>query len=98
MARVVGDALTPGDVRVIERGLRRSLVLGVGVWAERDTSGHIQIHLTGGETFHTTVTSHRESERYHRTLFRNFRRLLVEHDRWPFGDEGAETEERGEGF
>jgi hypothetical protein len=27
-----------------------------------------------------------------RTLYR---RLLVEHDRWPFGDEGAETEERG---
>lgn len=90
----VEDVLSPGDVRVFERGGQRSLVLGIGVWAERDTSGHIQIHLTGGPNFHTTVTNHRESERYHRTLFRNLRRRLIEHGRWPFGDEGAETEER----
>lgn len=95
MPRLVDDLLSPGDVRVFERGSRRSLVLAIGAWAERDTSGHIQIHLTGGETFHTTVTNNPDSERYHRTLFRNFRRLLLEHDRWPFGEEGAETEERG---
>lgn len=33
-----------------------------------------------------------ESERYHRTLFRDLRHLLVENSCWPYRDEGTETE------
>jgi hypothetical protein len=44
---------------------------------------------------HTTVTNNPDSERYHRTLFRDLRRVLLENQCWPFGEEGAETEVRG---
>ena len=83
------ETLRPGSVHVFSP--RRAIALGIGVWAEK-RSGRIHIHVTGGEGFHTTVTSHPGSERYHRTLFRNLRRLLIEHDAWPYGDEGSETE------
>ena len=86
--------LAPGDIRVFERGRRRSLVIALGVWAAKDDSGAIHIHLTGPDNFHTTVTNRQRSERYHRTLFRNMRRMLKKHGRWPFGDEGGETEQR----
>ncbi len=85
-------ALRPGAVRVFRPG--HSLALGVGVWAKRNQSGRIHIHITGGKAFHTTVTNHRESKRYHRTLFRNLRRLLDEQGAWPYGNDGVETEER----
>ncbi len=83
--------MNPGDVRVFEEGGQRAVVLAVGVWAERQ-GNWIHIHLTGTPDFHTTVTNQPDSERYHRTLFRNLRRLLVTHGRWAFGEEGAETE------
>jgi hypothetical protein len=38
------------------------------------------------------VTSDPESERYHRTLFRDLRRVLVDNQCWLFGEEGSETE------
>jgi len=85
--------MSPGDVRVFQRGRRIALVMGMGVWAKR-RGDWIDIHVTGTEKFHTTVTNQPDSKRYHRTLFRNLRRLLVEHARWPFGDAGAETEQR----
>jgi hypothetical protein len=41
---------------------------------------------------HTTTTNDTASERYHRTLFRDLRRILVENKAWPYGDEGSETD------
>jgi hypothetical protein len=85
--------MKPGDVRPFKRGKHRALALAIGVWAERiGKDGPIHVHLTGTPRFHTTVTNQRKSERYHRTLFRNMRSLLMEYDRWPFGNEGEETE------
>ena len=86
------ESLRPGSVHVFNPG--NALTLGVGVWAKKNASGRIQIHVTGGDRFHTTITNDVNSERYHRTLFRNLRRRLLEHDAWPFGDEGHETETR----
>ena len=89
-----GEPLRPGVVRKFTPG--RSIALGVGVWAEKKEAGRIHIHITGGNDFHTTVTNHRSSERYHRTLFRDLRRVLIEHATLPYGDEGSETEEDAE--
>jgi hypothetical protein len=62
------------------------------VWAAKNRSNTIHIHLVGGEKFHTTITNNPNSERYHRTLFRNLRRTLIESGSWPYGEEGQETE------
>lgn len=87
--------LKPGEIRVFERGSNKALALVIGIWAEKpQADGPIQIHITGTPSFHTSVTNQVSSERYHRTLFRNLRRLLANHDRWPFGDDGAETESK----
>ncbi len=72
--------MKPGEVRVFQKGSHRALVMAVG---------------TGTKNFHTTVVDRPGSERYHRTLFRDLRRLLVKEGRWPFGDDGAETESKG---
>ncbi len=85
--------MKPGDIRVFEKGSHRALVLAVGIWANRrKKTWPIHIHITGTKRFHTTVVGTPGSERYHRTLFRDLRRLLIQQDRWPFGDEGGETE------
>jgi hypothetical protein len=87
--------MKPGDIRTFKRGNGNAAVLAIGVWAERPTkNGPIHIHMTGTDRFHTTVTNQPHSERYHRTLFRDLRRLLIDQNRWPFADEGAETEAR----
>ncbi len=87
--------MNPGDVRTFKRGTGNAVVVAVGTWAERPKSnGPIQIHLAGIGGKHTTVTNQSESERYHRTLFRDLRKLLIQNDCWPYGDEGAETETR----
>lgn len=87
--------MKPGDIRTFKKGNGNAAVLAIGVWAERPTkAGPIHIHMTGTQKFHTTVTNQPDSERYHRTLFRDLRRLLVEENCWPYGEEGAETEER----
>lgn len=83
------ESVRAGDVHVFKPG--QSLAIGIGVWAAKQ-GGRIHIHLTGPLDMHTTVTNHEGSERYHRTLFRDLRRILVEHDAWPYGDEGSETE------
>ena len=79
--------MEPGDVRVFEKGNKKALVVSFGLWAER-TGEQIHIHLSG-HGGHTTVTNDTKSKRYHKTLFRNLRRILLKEDRWPFGDDGS---------
>src|SRR5438270_378032 len=70
--------LNPGETRTFKRGSGNAVVLAVGLWAERKTaSGPIQIHITGTSNLHTTITNSPTSERYHRTLFRDLRRVLI---------------------
>ena len=87
--------MNPGDLRTFKRGNGNAVVVAIGVWAERPRSdGPIQIHITGISGKHTTVTNQPDSERYHRTLFRDLRNLLINNKCWPYGEEGAETEGR----
>jgi hypothetical protein len=84
--------MKPGEVRVFQTGNKRALVLAIGVWANRSRKdGPIHIHITGTKKFHTTVTN-QAGQRYHRTLFRDLRRVLLANNRWPYGQIGAETE------
>jgi len=80
--------LKPGDFRIFKN--KNSVVLAIGIWAKRKGQNRIRIDITGTGK-HTTVTNDPSSERYHRTLFRDLRRILIEHGCWPFGEEGAET-------
>lgn len=84
--------MKPGDIRTFKKGSGNAVVLALGVWADKDKSGWIRIDLTGPKDFHTTVTNNPESERFHRTLFRDLRRVLVAENCWRFGDDGVETE------
>jgi len=81
------ESMKPGDVRSFRDN---AVVLAVGLWAKRENN-HLRIDITGTGK-HTTVTNHPQSVRYHKTLFRDLRRVLIENQRWPFGDEGSETE------
>jgi hypothetical protein len=83
--------MKPGDVRTFKDGQGRAVVLAIGVWPKR-RGKTLHIDITGPRDFHTTVTNNPQSERYHRTLFRDLRRVLVAHNCWPHGEEGAETE------
>ena len=85
------EEMQPGDVRLFKKGNGNAVVLAIGIWAAK-RGNQLHIDITGTKTFHTTVTSDPDSERYHRTLFRNLRKLLIDNNAWPFGDEGAETE------
>ncbi len=77
--------LKPGDFRLFRGGKKRSMVVAVGVWGYRKKEGSpIHIHITGLSQKHTTVTGRPGSGRYHRTLFRDLRSLLIKHGRWPF--------------
>ncbi|MGD0737685.1 MAG: hypothetical protein ABR976_21335 [Terracidiphilus sp.] len=82
--------MKPGDVRVFNGG--KALAVAVGIWAKRERE-HLRIDITGSGG-HTTISNNPASERYHRTLFRNMRRILIANAVWEFGEEGAETEER----
>lgn len=84
--------MNPGDVRTFKRGEGNAVVVGHGLWAERQGKW-IHIHLTGPDDSHTTVTNNPDSVRFHRTLFRDLRRTLINQSCWHFGDEGAETAE-----
>ncbi len=87
--------MKPGDVRTFKQGEGNAIILAIGVWARRDTDkGPIRIDITGPKDMHTTVTNNPGSERYHRTLFRDLRRVLMENNCWSFGEEGSETEVR----
>jgi hypothetical protein len=82
--------MKPGNVRVSKGG--KALVVAVGIWADREI-GHLRIDVTGFGG-HTTTSNNPAFERYHRTLFRNMRGILIDQGIWEFGEEGAETEER----
>jgi hypothetical protein len=84
--------MSPGDVRTFKRGDGNAVVVGHGLWAERQ-GAWIHIHLTGPDDSHTTVTNNPKSVRFHRTLFRDLRRTLINQNCWPFGEEGSETTE-----
>lgn len=86
------DNMKPGDVRTFQKGGGEAVVLAIGLWARREGKNRIRIDITGTKKFHTTVTNDTESKRYHRTLFRDLRRVLVANSCWAFGDEGSETE------
>jgi hypothetical protein len=86
-----GALMKPGDIRTFKSGNGNAIALAVGIWAKR-RGKQLHIHITGTRNFHTTVTNDPESERYHRILFRNLRRLLMENRCWAFGDEGSDTE------
>jgi hypothetical protein len=85
--------MNPGDTRTFKHGEGNAVVLAVGLWAERrNGDGPIHIHITGTDRIHTTVTNNQNSERFHRTLFRDLRRVLIEHKCWQYGEAGSETE------
>ncbi len=87
--------MKPGDLRTFKKGAGKAVVLAVGVWAKHaGEHGPIHIHITGTKRFHTTVTNDPKSERYHRTLFRDLRKVLLDNNCWPYGVEGEETETR----
>lgn len=85
--------MEPGDVRAFEG--EKAIVAAFGVWAKRQGQW-IHIHMTGdNKNFHhiTVVNNPGSRLRYNRVLFRDLRRLLIAYDKWPFGDDGAETED-----
>jgi hypothetical protein len=88
------ENMKPGDVRVFKKG--NAVVLSIGVWAKR-RGKQVHIDITGTKNFHTTVTSDQKSDRYHRTLFRDLRRVLIANNCWPYGDDGVETEAKRNG-
>src|ERR1700761_4986448 len=87
----MATSISPGDVRVFKHGDGNAVVVGLGLWAERQGQW-IHIHMTGPDDSHTTVTNNPNSVRFHRTLFRDLRRTLLRENCWAFGDEGSETE------
>jgi len=89
--------IKPGDIRTFKKENGNALVLALGVWADKDKAGWIRIDLTGPRDFHTTVTNNPDSERFHRTLFRDLRQVLISEKCWRFGEEGSETEARAAG-
>jgi hypothetical protein len=83
-----------GDVRKFKGKDGKAIAVTFGLWAERKSNTQpIHIHITGSGG-NTTVNNDPKSERYHRTLFRNLRRILTKQDRWEYGEEGSETEEK----
>lgn len=86
----------PGMTRVpVGKKHAKTVYACFGVFASKNEAGRIHIRVTAGDFGISTVTNHRESERYHRTLFRNLRRILIAEGSWPYGTEGEETEKRG---
>jgi hypothetical protein len=85
--------MKPGDVQPY-RG-NKAIAAAFGVWAARGLDGWLHIHMTGdNKNFkHITVVNNPNSRtRYNRVLFRDLRRLLIAYSKWPFGQEGSETE------
>jgi hypothetical protein len=81
----------PGSIHSF--GGTEAIAITFGIFAKKQGKW-IHIHMTGDYTnfAHITVTNNPKSVRYHRTLFRNLRRLLIAYHKWQFGNEGAETE------
>ena len=53
----------------------KSIVLGVGIWPNKDQRGVIHIKIATGDEI-CTVTNDKGSERYHRKLFYMLRKVL----------------------
>lgn len=73
----------------------KAIVAAFGIWAVHGKDGWIHIHMTGdNENFHhiTVVNNPSSRTKYNRVLFRDLRQLLIAYDKWPFGQEGLETE------
>ena len=82
-----------GDIRAFKG--EKAIVAAFGIWAARGKDRWLHIHMTcDNKNFkHITVVNNPQSKtRYNKVLFRDLRRLLIAYRRWPFGDEGAETE------
>jgi len=81
-----------GEVHPSEGG--KTITAAFGVWAGKK-GRWIYILMAGDGTNFTQVaiTNNPKSTMYHKTLFRDLRRLLNAYGKWPFGEEGAETEE-----
>jgi hypothetical protein len=74
--------MKPGDQRMFKKGNGSDVILAIG-----------PIDITGAGTY-TTVTNKPDSVRYHRTLFRDSRSVLIANGRWGFGAGGAKAESR----
>ena len=83
--------MQPGDVRTFEG--ERAITAAFGIWAEK-RGNWIYINITGDNQNlrHVIIVNNPESVMYHRTLFRDLRQLLITHHKWPFGEEGSETD------
>ncbi len=83
--------MLPGDIRRF--GGKSAIAATFGIYAEK-RGQWIYINLTGDkQNFrHVIVVNNPQSTMYHRTLFRDLRRLLMANNKWQFGQEGAETE------
>jgi len=80
--------MKPGDVKPFKGD--KAIVAAFGIWAQKDKSDYIHIHMTGdNKNFkHITVCNNPESKtRYNKSLFRDLRKLLYAHNKWPYGDE-----------
>ena len=80
--------MQPGDVR--EYKGKKAIAAAFGIWAEKDKTGYIHIHMTGdNKNFkHVTVCNNSKSKsRYHKVLFRDLRKLLIAYNKWPYQGE-----------
>ena len=80
--------MKPGDVKVF--GGKKAIVAAFGIWAAKDSSDYIHIHMTGdNKNFqHITVCNNSNSKlRYNKVLFRDLRKLLIAYDKWPYAGE-----------
>ncbi len=84
------DDMKPGDVRTFRKGKGEAVVLAAGIWAKREGTNWIRIDITGTKNLHVTVTNNPNSKRFHRTLFRDLRRVLIANHCWPFGNRGTD--------
>lgn len=86
-------SLQPGDVRTFQPTRGSITVAGLTLWTEPQ-GPWVLIHMSEEGCPLSTVTNNPESDRYNRALFRDLRRSLLQQDLWPYGEQGAETEER----
>ena len=81
----MGDQMKPGDVKAFKG--KKAIVGAFGIWAEKNSSGFIHIHMTGdNKNFkHITVCNNPNSKkRYNEVLFRDLRKLLIAYKKWPY--------------
>jgi hypothetical protein len=67
-----------GEIRPYRGG---SILVAVGIWAEKDKAGYTNIHLASRPHFHSTVTDNPSRKRYHPTLVKVLKSLLAKHAR-----------------